>query len=152
MKVNTNKLIQKQKTSNPLEVLTIKQIRFLQEYIRTGDMSASWKKFHKAKTLYYAYQGAYKFMKNHPDARKAFFEANGITDKAIATAVVDGLNANREQIYKGEVYKFIDPYARLKAAEISNKLLGHEENKLSVGNQVNIQINTEDGSFKVAEG
>lgn len=140
------------KNDRPLEKLTISQIRFLQEYIKTGNASEAWFKTHKTKNNYYAGMAAYRFMKSHPEAKQAFLESHGIDDGAIARALKDGFNAKKAQIYKSQVYEFDDPYARMKAAEIANKMLHPEEQTgKPVGNQLNVQINTDGGTFKVVE-
>jgi hypothetical protein len=132
--------------------LKVSQIRFLQEYIKTGNMTQSWKKVYKSKSDYNACQAAMRFMKSHQEAKQAFLEMHGITDLAVANALKDGFNAKKSQIYKSKVYEFDDPYARMKAAELANKMLHPEEQVgKSVGNQLNVQINTEGGTFKVVE-
>lgn len=141
------------KKVNHLEKLTIKQIRFLQGYIQTGNISQSWMKVYKNKNAISAYNSAHKFLQRNPQARQAFLELHGIDDMAIVKALKDGLNATKTQIYKSREYTYNDPYARLKAAEIADKMLHPESSSnKSVGNQINVQINTDAGSFKVVEG
>jgi hypothetical protein len=139
--------------SNPLEQLSIKQIRFLQEYIKTGNMTDSWIKFNKTKNRVYAYQAAANFLKRYPDARQAFFDMHGVNDVAIAKALNDGFKAQKGIVVGKELEYVEDAATRIKTAELANKILGNETgSNSSTGNQLNVQIIADGGVFKVVEG
>lgn len=134
------------------EKLNIRQVKFLKKYVETGNITQSWKAVYGTPTAAQAYNSARDFLKKYPDIRKAFLEMHGVDDKAVVTAIKDGLAAKRQQIYKGEVYEFDDPYARMKAAEMAGKILHPEtDGGKSVGNQLNVQIIAEKGEFKVSD-
>lgn len=137
---------------NPFEHLSLKQIRFLNDYFKTGKVAENWIKHNKTSNYASAYVAGTRFLRQNKEVQAAFFERQDITMKSIADAIKDGLTADREQIYKGQVYKFKDPYARMKAAEIAGRYIAEAPQSNNIGNQVNVQINTDKGEFRVTEG
>ncbi|HSQ33739.1 MAG TPA: hypothetical protein VLM81_02445 [Peptostreptococcaceae bacterium] len=137
---------------NPFINMRIKDIRFLEEYMKSGNKTQAWMKTHNSKNNASAYFMANQFLKKHKDAERMLLEQHGITMARVAEAIDTGLKAESHQVSKGEVYTFVDPYARMKAAEIAHKLISDAPVGTNVGNQLNVQINTTDGGFKVVEG
>ena len=138
--------------ANPLEGLTVLNIRFLENYARTGNISRSWMEAYGQKNQIIAYTTAYNFLKKHPGAKRAVLEAHGIDDSKIANALKDGFEATSFTVYRGKKITHPDGRTRLKAAELADRMFYGDDRGKTVGNQLNIQINTEKGEFKISEG
>jgi hypothetical protein len=148
---------QKKIVKKDLLALNINQRRFFREYIRTGKRTDAYMKVYRTKDRINGSVNAYHLCKSHPEIMNMIYEAAGIGDDDLVRTASESLKAMRQIPRKDgkdsqTIEEFPDPYARLKAVEVAQKLRGINHDTPT--NQVNIQIISDEkaGIFKVIEG
>lgn len=133
--------------------MNLKQRAFLKEYMKTGNGTRSYLKVYGDKDRQSAAERSSKMLARMREQRGSYFESKGLDDQAIAKVLSDGLKAEKQMIYKSQVYEFPDHYARLKTVETLEKITQPEKGTTNNGSQVNIVIqnNPTKGDFSVSE-
>ena len=146
-----------------LESLRPKKLKFLINYLKTGDVAKSYQKVYKCSKESAIVQGS-KLLSKYKEVRKLLYEANGLGEKAMITAIREALGAEKgytaTKYYKdGSIKEEVDTrqpdhFVRLKAVEIRNKTLGVDTPEPArQGNTLNVFIvkDKNKGVFQVAE-
>lgn len=123
--------------------LNPRQMKYFIQYVRTGNAAQSYMETYgvdKASAVI----ASTRLNKKFPQIRRALFEANGLTEKAMLKTVKDALKAKIEKRNKkGEVSYLPDHNTRLRAVEIREKMLkdDEEQDNRTKGTGINIQVN-----------
>jgi hypothetical protein len=124
----------------------------LKRYLKTKDRIEAWKFVYRCKSDESAMVAANRFLRSKPEIVDWLYDLAGLGDDQFAKVVREGMDATRSTFYKGNEHVAPDHYARFKAVELGLKVRGKDEKK--IGNQVNIQINSDpkNGVFEILDG
>jgi len=143
--ITEGKVIDNVDTSKDLSVLqelTYNQLRFVKAYLKNGgSVTSAWFKTHKCKNRQYASVAGNRFMRKHPELKKALYEYCGLGDGEIIKVLKDAFKAKRQTLDKeGNEHYSKDHYARLKAAQLAKEFSEMPEESQAKGNQLNVVI------------
>lgn len=147
-----------------LENLKPRHLKFLVQYLKTGNTTDSYMKVYRIKNRATAGSNGSHLLAKYKHIKKLLYEANGLDEKNMIKVIKDALTANKgmkaTKYYKdGSIKEEVDStgpdhFIRLKAVEIRNKSLGEDvsENQRT-GNTLNIIIQKDKarGIFSMAE-
>ena len=135
--------------------LNPKQLRFFLNYIKTGEVINSYIKIYRIKNRYSAAVLGHRLLKKFKNIKQLLFEANGLGEKDIVTALKDAIVADKIVINKWGLPQSIGPdhLIRLKAVEIRNKSLETEQSPIN-NNNLNVVIvnDKEKNIFSMGDG
>jgi len=135
------------------KVMTPKQAKFLDLYVRTGNATSSYQKAYSQDNPALAATSASLLLKKYEGVKLAVMEQHGLNLGHILQRLRESLDATYiEHAFDGEQTELPDQRLRLKAVEVATKLMGMEnkQQQLNVGNICIIE-DPKRGIFSIGE-
>lgn len=144
--------------SKPIRAITDlnpKQLKFLEEYIRNGNLTKAYMLAFGLTNRASASVLASRLIKKTREVTLVLYETHGLGEDAVIKILKNAIKATKYKIYQGQKFEFPDHLVRLKAAELIHRFSGIEAemDKGKIDNQVNVQIISDEkrGIFRVQD-